>query len=40
MRHDAAKPEVVALGIALHKALDILKRDTDAIHAGVDFQVK
>ena len=40
MRHDAPKAEVAALRIALRKALDILKRDTDAIHAGVDFQVK
>jgi len=38
--HHATEFQVAALRVALRKALDVLQRDTDAIHPCVDFQVK
>ncbi len=40
MSHNAAEPQVPAFRIVLREALDILNWDADAIHPGVDFQVK
>src|SRR5271170_6059283 len=40
MRHDPAKPKMFALGELPRETLDLIGRDAQAIHSGVNFQVE